>query len=125
MGPPARPLRMSHVSGRVPALLVVPVGVGVMVAMLAATQLAAQTARVPTGLRTTMRGVNSDSLLVIGGPLDEAEYQPCPETLVFNHLFAGLEAYVGAHLADFPGDLNIRAVPGGVGASLSVPVRLR
>jgi hypothetical protein len=45
--------------------------------------------------------------------------------LAFNHLFAGLEAYVGAHLADFPGDLRIRAAPGGVGASLSVPIRLR
>jgi hypothetical protein len=45
--------------------------------------------------------------------------------LAFNHLFAGLEAYVGAHLSDFPGDLRIRAAPGGVGASVSVPVRLR
>ncbi len=45
--------------------------------------------------------------------------------LAFNHLFAGLEAYVGAHLSDFPGDLRIRAVPGGVGASLSVPLRLQ
>jgi hypothetical protein len=45
--------------------------------------------------------------------------------LAFNHLFAGLEAYVGAHLVDFPGDLQIRAVPGGVGASVSVPLRLR
>jgi hypothetical protein len=45
--------------------------------------------------------------------------------LAFNHLFAGLEAYVGAHLADFPGDLQIRAVPGGVGASVTVPLRLR
>ena len=38
--------------------------------------------------------------------------------LAFNHVFAALEAYVGAHLADFPGDLRLRAVPGGVGASL-------
>jgi hypothetical protein len=45
--------------------------------------------------------------------------------LAFNHLFAGLEAYVGAHLSDFPGDLRIRAVPGAVGASVSVPLRLR
>jgi hypothetical protein len=45
--------------------------------------------------------------------------------LAFNHLFAGLEAYVGAHLSDFPGDLRIRAAPGGIGASVSVPVRLR
>jgi hypothetical protein len=45
--------------------------------------------------------------------------------LVFNHLFAGLEAYVGAHLTDFPPDLQIRAVPGGVGAAVSVPFRVR
>ena len=45
--------------------------------------------------------------------------------LAFNHLFAGLEAYVGAHLSDFPGDLEIQAVPGGVGAAVSIPVRLR
>jgi len=45
--------------------------------------------------------------------------------LGFNHLFAGLEAYVSAHLADFPGDLRVEAIPGGVGASVSLPVRLR
>ena len=45
--------------------------------------------------------------------------------LGFNHLFAGLEAYVSAHLADFPGDLRIEAVPGGLGASVSLPIRLR
>ncbi|HEY8197761.1 MAG TPA: hypothetical protein VIG04_12320 [Gemmatimonadales bacterium] len=45
--------------------------------------------------------------------------------LGFNHLFAGLEAYVSAHLADFPGDLRVEAVPGGVGAAVSLPIRLR
>ena len=45
--------------------------------------------------------------------------------LAFNHLFAGLEAYVAAHLADFPGDLRFEAVPGGVGASLSFPLPAR
>ena len=45
--------------------------------------------------------------------------------LVFNHLFAGLEAYVSAHLADFPGDLRFQAVPGGFGGTVSVPFRLR
>jgi hypothetical protein len=45
--------------------------------------------------------------------------------LGFNHLFAGLEAYVSAHLGDFPGDLQIQAVPGGFGASLSLPFRIR
>jgi len=32
---------------------------------------------------------------------------------VFNHLFAGAEAFVAAHLRDFPPDLRLRAVPGG------------
>jgi hypothetical protein len=45
--------------------------------------------------------------------------------LVFNHLFSGLEAYVSAHLADFPGDLQFQAVPGGVGGSVSIPIRVR
>jgi hypothetical protein len=42
--------------------------------------------------------------------------------LAFNHLFAGLEAYISAHLADFPGDLEFQAVPGGVGAGVSLPL---
>jgi nucleotide-binding universal stress UspA family protein len=45
--------------------------------------------------------------------------------LAFNHLFAGLEAFVSAHLADFPGDLRFQAHPGGLGASLSVPIRIQ
>jgi hypothetical protein len=45
--------------------------------------------------------------------------------LAFNHLFAGLEAFVSAHLADFPGDLRFQAVPGGIGASVSLPIRMR
>ncbi len=53
------------------------------------------------------------------------EHEDWIALLVFNHLFAGLEAYVSAHLADFPGDLELRAVPGGAGASVSVPFRLR
>ncbi len=40
---------------------------------------------------------------------------------VFNHLFSGAEAFVAAHLQDFPKDLKIRAFPGGVGISLPVP----
>jgi hypothetical protein len=45
--------------------------------------------------------------------------------LGFNHLFAGLEAYVSAHLTDFPADLHLEAVPGGVGGGVSVPIRIR
>lgn len=37
---------------------------------------------------------------------------------VFNHLFAGAEAYVSAHLQDFPTDLQVRAFPNGIGVSL-------
>lgn len=40
---------------------------------------------------------------------------------VFNHLFAGADAFVAAHLQDFPKDLQLRAVPGGVGLSLPLP----
>lgn len=40
---------------------------------------------------------------------------------IFNHLFSGAEAYVSAHLRDFPPDLKVRAFPGGVG--VSVPIR--
>lgn len=41
-----------------------------------------------------------------------------------NHLIAGVEAYVAAHLWDFPGDVGLRALPEGVGAGISLPVRL-
>ncbi len=40
---------------------------------------------------------------------------------IFNHLFAGAEAYVAAHLRDFPRDLRVRALPSGVGVSLPFP----
>jgi hypothetical protein len=42
-----------------------------------------------------------------------------------NHLLAGLEAFISANLSDFPAELRLRREPGGVGASLSVPVRIR
>jgi hypothetical protein len=53
------------------------------------------------------------------------EHEDWVVLLAFNHLFAGLEAYVAAHLADFPGDLRFEAVPGGLGAAVSLPIRLR
>ena len=40
---------------------------------------------------------------------------------IFNHLFSGAEAFVSAHLQDFPKELKVRAFPGGVGVSLPVP----
>ncbi len=53
------------------------------------------------------------------------EHQDWIVLLAFNHLFAGLEAYVSGHLTDFPRDLHVEAVPGGVGAAISVPLRIR
>ena len=45
--------------------------------------------------------------------------------LGFNHLMAGLEAYVSAHLWDFPPDLKLQPMPGGgVAGSVSLPVRI-
>jgi len=44
--------------------------------------------------------------------------------LVFNHLFAGAEAYVSAHLYDFPASLKVRSLPGGatgVGVEVQLP----
>jgi hypothetical protein len=46
--------------------------------------------------------------------------------LAFNHLFSALEAYVSAHLLDFPPDLRVRALPmpgrrTGFGITIGVP----
>jgi hypothetical protein len=59
------------------------------------------------------------------GDSKRQEHEDWLVLLAFNHLFAGLEAYVGAHLADFPGDLRLQAVPGGLGAGLSFPIQIR
>jgi hypothetical protein len=59
-----------------------------------------------------------------GAPNLDAKRQEAQDWLVlwgFNHLFAGAEAFVAAHLKDFPSDLKIQAVPGGVGFRLPLP----
>lgn len=40
---------------------------------------------------------------------------------IFNHLFSGAEAFVSAHLQDFPRELHVQAVPHGLGITLPVP----
>ena len=40
---------------------------------------------------------------------------------IFNHLFAGAEAYVSAHLQEFPRDLKVQALPQGIGVALPLP----
>lgn len=62
-----------------------------------------------------------------GSGLQEAKRQEREDWLVllgFNHLLAALEAYVSAHLWDFPGDLRLRRGPGGTEASLRLPLSL-
>ncbi len=62
----------------------------------------------------------------IGSPTLGAKRQEVQDWLIlwiFNHLFAGAEAYVSAHLRDFPGDLKVRAVPGGIGLTIPMPGR--
>ena len=41
--------------------------------------------------------------------------------LVFNHLFSGAEAFVSAHLQDFPEDLRVRVSPRGFSVSFPLP----
>ena len=59
-----------------------------------------------------------------GSPNLHSKRQEVQDWLVlwgFNHLFSGAEAFVAAHLRDFPKDLKIRAVPGGVGLRFALP----
>ena len=44
--------------------------------------------------------------------------------LAFNHLFAGLEAFVSSQLQDFPADVQLRAAPRGIGVQARLPFRL-
>lgn len=54
-------------------------------------------------------------------PAKRQEVQDWLVLWIFNHLFSGAEAFVSAHLEDFPKDLKLRAFPGGVGISVPVP----
>jgi hypothetical protein len=51
-----------------------------------------------------------------------AEVEDWLVLLIFNHLVAGAEAFVSAHLWDFPADLGARALPNG---SVGVGVAIR
>lgn len=48
------------------------------------------------------------------------ELQDWAVLLVFNHLFAGAEAFVSGNLWDFPVDLEARVVPGGLGFGVRI-----
>ena len=52
------------------------------------------------------------------------EYQDWLVLLVFNHLFSGAEAFVGANLWDFPDEIRFGALPDGrYGVIGSIPIR--
>jgi len=60
----------------------------------------------------------------IGSPNLQLKRQEVQDWLIlwiFNHLFAGAEAYVSAHLRDFPPELEVRAFPRGIGVSFPLP----
>ncbi|MDF3052939.1 MAG: hypothetical protein K0S19_1044, partial [Geminicoccaceae bacterium] len=59
------------------------------------------------------------------GDAKRQEHEDWLVLLAFNHLLSGLEAYVSAHLTDFPGDLQVEALPDGVGAGMSLPIRIK
>jgi hypothetical protein len=69
-----------------------------------------------------LRRIGADSVRIDG---KSREKQDWLVLLAFNHLFSGLEAYVGSQLQDFPADVRIRAAPRGIGFEASVPFRIR
>jgi hypothetical protein len=70
-----------------------------------------------------------DYVRASGGASEAAKLQEREDwitILVFNHLMSGLEAYVAAHLYDFPGDLQLQALPqGGMRFGVTLPLRPR
>lgn len=62
-------------------------------------------------------GVEADSLAN-----KRAQLENWLVLLVFNHLFAGAQAFVSANLWDFPADLKARALPG---AAIGFGVQIR
>jgi hypothetical protein len=65
-----------------------------------------------------------DHLKDVGSSLVDEKREQREDWLVllgFNHLMAALEAFVAAHLWDFPADLRLRRVPGGTQAGIQLP----
>ena len=74
-----------------------------------------------TAMMTLKAAQEANYMESIGSANAKAKRQEVQDWLVlwvFNHLFSGAEAYVSAHLQDFPADLKIQAYPRGIGISL-------
>ena len=77
-----------------------------------------------TAMMTLKAQQEANYMKQIGSANLKAKRQEVQDWLVlwvFNHLFAGAEAYVSAHLQDFPADLKIQAFPQGIGIRLPLP----
>ena len=77
-----------------------------------------------TAMMTLKAQQEANYMKQIGSANLKAKRQEVQDWLVlwvFNHLFSGAEAYVSAHLQDFPADLKIQAFPRGIGISLPLP----
>ncbi|HEU5217608.1 MAG TPA: hypothetical protein VFU23_03065 [Gemmatimonadales bacterium] len=68
-----------------------------------------------------LRRIGADTARIVG---KKSERQDWLVILAFNHLFSGLEAYVSAHLQDFPADVKFRPAPRGAGVQAIVPFRI-
>ena len=69
--------------------------------------------------------VSADSARITGKKIQRQDWLVL---LGFNHLFAGLEAFVATQLHDFPSDVKFQVSPlpgGGVAAGVSIPFRIR
>jgi len=126
--PPAQRRDTSHVVGPVGALwrsLLVP-GWGQAVTGRKVTGALFTIWEGTTMYMTLKARQEADYFKASGSPNLRAKRQEVQDWLVlwgFNHLFSGAEAFVAAHLRDFPPDLRIRAIPGGVGLQFALPHR--
>jgi len=92
--------------------------------------------KVTAGFMMGLEGLSLGMIVKVSGELDqtraaggasaEAKLQEREDwitIMVFNHLMSGLEAYVAAHLYDFPGDLELQALPqGGMRVGVTLPL---
>ena len=68
-----------------------------------------------------LRSINADSVTIDSKSQNREDWLVL---LVVNHLLSGLEAYVSANLSDFPAELKIRKLGGGVSAQVAIPLHI-
>ncbi len=68
-----------------------------------------------------LRSMNADSVTISNKSQTREDWLVL---VVVNHLLSGLEAYVSANLSDFPAELKLRRMPGGMSAQVAVPLHI-